>query len=66
MVASGAAAVLLAPWLIWNLAALHTVFQVSGVAGGYLERRGYSDLHGHGLVDRISHGFSRAAAGDRG
>ena len=58
ILASSMVALLLAPWLIWNLAALHTIVQISGIAGGHLDRTGYYAANGHDLGGRISHGLS--------
>lgn len=52
--------IVVAPWLIWSLVTFHTPLQISGVAGGLLERQGYKSLHGDSIGVVTSHGVHLA------
>jgi hypothetical protein len=51
------AAAVLAPWLIWTLAATGTVVQVSGEAGSWPSRHAYLAAHGDGWWTQARHGL---------
>jgi hypothetical protein len=47
-----------APWLAWSYAATGSILQVSGRAGGLLERQRFDADGGEGLEARLRHGAS--------
>jgi hypothetical protein len=54
---AGAAAILVAPWLIWSYAATGSILQDSAVAGGYVARDLYFASNEDTLPANITHGL---------